>query len=72
MSTCSIMGQAVGTAAAIALKSSLSPRGVYENKKAFNGEIINLIDSAKSNFYSDFSAAQIEQTIQFGIRRTLL
>lgn len=32
MSTCSIMGQAVGTAAAIALKSSLSPRGVYEKK----------------------------------------
>jgi hypothetical protein len=32
MSTCSIMGQAIGTAAAIALKSSLSPRGIYEKK----------------------------------------
>jgi hypothetical protein len=32
MSTCSIMGQAIGTAAAIALKSSLSPREIYEMK----------------------------------------
>ncbi|MEI8248582.1 MAG: FAD-dependent oxidoreductase [Lentisphaerota bacterium] len=34
MSTCSIMGQAAGTAAAIAIKNSLTPRGVYEQKIA--------------------------------------
>jgi hypothetical protein len=32
MATCSIMGQAIGTAAAIAIKSALTPRGVYEQK----------------------------------------
>lgn len=32
MSTCSILGQAAGTAAALAVRHSLSPRGVYENK----------------------------------------
>jgi hypothetical protein len=32
MSTCSILGQAAGTAAALAVKHNLSPRGVYENK----------------------------------------
>lgn len=32
MATCAIMGQALGTAASIAVKNSLSPRGVYENK----------------------------------------
>ncbi|OGV31752.1 MAG: hypothetical protein A2020_05530 [Lentisphaerae bacterium GWF2_45_14] len=32
MSTCAILGQAIGTAAAIAAKNSLSPRGVYEQK----------------------------------------
>ena len=32
MGTCAIMGQAMGTAAAIAVKYDLSPRGVYEQK----------------------------------------
>jgi len=32
MATCSLLGQAVGTAAAIATQNSLSPRGVYQNK----------------------------------------
>jgi hypothetical protein len=32
ISTCSILGQAVGTAAALAVKHKLSPRGVYEEK----------------------------------------
>jgi len=32
MATCAILGQAVGTAAAIAIKNGLIPRGVYENK----------------------------------------
>lgn len=32
MATCSLMGQAVGTAAALAIKNKLSPRGVYEKK----------------------------------------
>jgi len=32
MLTCSILGQAVGTAAALAVKHGLSPRGVYERK----------------------------------------
>lgn len=32
MATCAILGQAVGVAAAIAAKNSLSPRGVYEQK----------------------------------------
>lgn len=32
MATCAIIGQAVGTAAAIANKNNLSPRGVYEQK----------------------------------------
>jgi hypothetical protein len=32
ISTCSILGQAVGTAVAIAVKHNLSPRGVYEKK----------------------------------------
>jgi len=32
MATCATIGQAVGTAAGIALKFDLSPRGVYENK----------------------------------------
>ncbi len=32
MSTCSILGQAVGTAAALAVKHNLSPRGIYEKK----------------------------------------
>jgi hypothetical protein len=32
ISTCSILGQAVGTAAAMAVKYNLSPRGVYEKK----------------------------------------
>jgi len=32
MATCSLMGQAVGTAAAIAIRNKLTPRGVYENK----------------------------------------
>ena len=32
MATCALLGQAVGTAAAIAVKNSLSPRGVYEQK----------------------------------------
>jgi len=32
MATCAVMGQAVGTAAAIAVKSGVTPRGVYEQK----------------------------------------
>ncbi|AUS98581.1 hypothetical protein CDQ84_11160 [Clostridium thermosuccinogenes] len=32
MATCAILGQAVGTAAAIAIRNALKPRGVYENK----------------------------------------
>jgi hypothetical protein len=32
MATCAIIGQAVGTAAAIAVKEGLSPRGVYEKR----------------------------------------
>jgi len=32
MATCAIIGQAVGTAAAIAVENSLSPRGVYQNR----------------------------------------
>lgn len=32
MATCAVLGQAVGTAAAIAVKNNLSPRGVYEQK----------------------------------------
>ena len=32
MATCSLLGQAVGTAAAVAVKNSLNPRGVYQNK----------------------------------------
>jgi hypothetical protein len=32
MATCAIMGQAVGTAAAIAVRDDLSPRGVYEER----------------------------------------
>ena len=32
MATCAVLGQAVGTAAAIAQKYSLSPRGVYQQK----------------------------------------
>ena len=32
MATCAIIGQAVGTAAAIALQAGLSPRGVYEQR----------------------------------------
>ncbi len=32
MSTCSILGQAVGTAVALAVKHNLSPRGIYEKK----------------------------------------
>lgn len=32
MATCALLGQAVGTAAAIATKYGLSPRGVYEEK----------------------------------------
>lgn len=32
MATCAIIGQAVGTAAALAIKNDLSPRGVYEGK----------------------------------------
>ncbi|NLB41444.1 MAG: FAD-dependent oxidoreductase, partial [Clostridiales bacterium] len=31
MATCATLGQAVGTAAAIAVRDNLSPRGVYEN-----------------------------------------
>lgn len=34
MATCAILGQAVGTAAAIAARDSLSPRGVYEQRLA--------------------------------------
>ena len=34
MATTAVMGQAVGTAAAIGLKSGLSPRGVYQDKLA--------------------------------------
>lgn len=34
MATCAIMGQAIGTAAALSVKNSLSPRGVYEAKMA--------------------------------------
>ncbi len=34
MATCGLLGQAVGTAAAVAAKNSLSPRGVYQNKLA--------------------------------------
>ena len=34
MATCALMGQAVGTAAAIAARDSLSPRGVYERRLA--------------------------------------
>ena len=33
MATCAIMGQAVGTAAAIAARDGLSPRGVYEKRR---------------------------------------
>lgn len=32
MATCALLGQAAGTAAAIAVKNNLSPRGVYEKK----------------------------------------
>ena len=32
MATCALLGQAVGTAAAVAVKNSLSPRGVYQDK----------------------------------------
>lgn len=32
MATCAVIGQAVGTAASIAVKHSLSPRGVYEER----------------------------------------
>jgi len=32
MATCAILGQAVGTAASIALKNSLTPRGVYQER----------------------------------------
>ncbi|MBR5868119.1 MAG: FAD-dependent oxidoreductase, partial [Clostridia bacterium] len=32
MATCALLGQAVGTAAAIALQDHLSPRGVYEHR----------------------------------------
>lgn len=32
MRTCALLGQAVGTAASIAIKNSLSPRGVYTDK----------------------------------------
>ena len=32
MATCAILGQAVGTAAAIAIRDGLTPRGVYENR----------------------------------------
>jgi hypothetical protein len=32
MSTCSILGQAIGTAAAVAVRHNLSPRGVYETR----------------------------------------
>ncbi len=32
MATCALLGQAVGTAAAMAQKNSLSPRGVYQQK----------------------------------------
>lgn len=32
MATCSVIGQAVGTAASIAVKNNLSPRGVYREK----------------------------------------
>ena len=31
MATCALLGQAIGTAAAIATKYGTSPRGVYEN-----------------------------------------
>lgn len=31
MATCALLGQAVGTAAALAVKNDLSPRGVYQN-----------------------------------------
>ena len=34
MATCSTMGQAVGTAAALAVRDGLTPRGVYEEKIA--------------------------------------
>ena len=34
MATCALMGQAVGTAAAIAARDNLSPRGVYERRLA--------------------------------------
>ena len=34
MATCSLMGQAAGTAAAIAVRDGLSPRGVYESRLA--------------------------------------
>ncbi|NLK08651.1 MAG: FAD-dependent oxidoreductase [Firmicutes bacterium] len=32
MATCALLGQAVGTAASIAVKNSLTPRGVYKEK----------------------------------------
>lgn len=32
MATCAILGQAIGTAASIAVKDGLEPRGVYENR----------------------------------------
>ena len=34
MATCGLLGQAAGTAAAVAVKHSLSPRGVYQHKLA--------------------------------------
>lgn len=34
MSTCAILGQAIGTAASLAVKHNLSPRGVYETRLA--------------------------------------
>ncbi len=32
MATCALLGQAAGTAAALAVKNNLSPRGVYQNR----------------------------------------
>jgi hypothetical protein len=32
MGTCSVLGQAVGTAASICIKNNLTPRGIYESK----------------------------------------
>lgn len=40
MATCGTMGQAIGTAAAVAVRNSLSPRGVFESGMAETQELL--------------------------------